>query len=76
MHEVSILTATDLSMLEVYCWLYSEWRRAETLNDQIKCAKELRALASEFGLTPSSRVRVGGAAVEPDDPFADLLGKQ
>ena len=76
LHAMGILTATDVTMLEAYCRIYSEWRKAESLNDQIKAVKELRLIASEFGMTPSSRAKVAtGAKKEDVDPFEELVAQ-
>ncbi|MCO6450419.1 MAG: phage terminase small subunit P27 family [Caldilineales bacterium] len=45
----------------------------QILRDQ---SAQLRQWALEFGLTPSARTRVKGAAVEVEDPFEELLERR
>ena len=69
---------------------YSKWRQAETkaiigvmkdsltpnpyINIALKYLKEMRMLAVEFGMSPSSRARVGtGTKTEDADPMEALL---
>jgi len=44
------------------------------INIELKYLREMRAVATEFGMSPSSRVRVGtGAKTEDADPMEALL---
>lgn len=74
-----IITAADLAGIENYCTAAGAVRQiAELINAmpvpdlklaglQIRYAQTARQLASEYGLTPTSRTRIGSAAPEDDD---------
>ncbi|RBP86338.1 P27 family predicted phage terminase small subunit [Rhodobacter sp. 140A] len=76
-----IITRADLAGVENYCVAAGAVRQiAEILAQnpvpdlklgglQIRYAQTARQLASEYGLTPTSRARIGSAA--PDDPDDD-----
>lgn len=77
--RLGLLTTVDLGAVEVYCDLYSQWRRARLKlrtgftgdNGRRKpeaqvvkdCAAAMLRYRVEFGLTPSSRTRL-----ETDEP--------
>lgn len=74
-----IITRGDLAGIENYCTAAGAVRQiAEIINAmpvpdlklaglQIRYAQTARQLASEYGLTPTSRARIGSAAPEDDD---------
>lgn len=74
-----IITRADLAGIENYCTSAGAVRQiAELINAmpvpdlklaglQIRYAQTARQLASEYGLTPTSRARIGSAAPEDDD---------
>lgn len=78
--RLGLLTTVDLGAVEVYCDLYSQWRRARVKlrtgftdangrrKPEAQVVKDTAALMRqymvEFGLTPSSRTRL-----ETDDPL-------
>lgn len=74
-----IITRADLAGIENYCTAAGAVRQiAELINAmpvpdlklaglQIRYAQTARQLASEYGLTPTSRARIGSAAPEDDD---------
>jgi len=75
-----IVTKADLAGVEAYCSAVGicrqiEEQRAGGLIDPKlfgvwnRAAQTARQLASEYGLTPTSRARIGSAA--PDDPDED-----
>ncbi|AQS48100.1 terminase [Thioclava nitratireducens] len=75
-----IITKADLAGVEAYCSAVGicrqiEEQRAGGLIDPKlfgvwnRAAQTARQLASEYGLTPTSRARIGSAA--PDEPDAD-----
>jgi len=75
-----ILTRADLAGVEAYCSAVGicrqiEEQRAGGLIDPKlfgvwnRAAQTARQLASEYGLTPTSRARIGSAA--PEEPDAD-----
>lgn len=74
-----IITRADLAGIENYCTAAGAVRQiAELINAmpvpdlklaglQIRYAQTARQLAAEYGLTPTSRARIGSAAPEDDD---------
>lgn len=74
-----IITRADLAGVEAYCSAAGAARQiAEIINAmpmpdlklgglQIRYMQTARQLASEYGLTPTSRARIGSAAPEDDD---------
>jgi len=40
-----------------------------------ECSKRMRALMTDFGLTPASRAKVSIAGTEPVDPFEEFLAR-
>lgn len=84
--KVGLLTTMDTSQLAAYCnemgnyWESEIARRAACNIEDIKhyfdrAQKHLnqaKALAVQFGFTPSSRTRISGPKEEPEKPFADL----
>lgn len=74
-----IITRADLAGVEAYCSAAGAARQiAEIINAmpvpdlklgglQIRYMQTARQLASEYGLTPTSRARIGSAGPEDDD---------
>ncbi len=74
-----IITRADLAGVEAYCSAAGAARQiAELINAmpvpdlklgglQIRYMQTARQLASEYGLTPTSRARIGSSASEDDD---------
>lgn len=88
--NMGVLSASDADLLAVYCDAYSQWRRTSRAlrriaptNDNYrkvavsveKARDQMRLLAGEFGMTPSSRSRlsVGKAKDTPVDEMEGLL---
>ena len=68
------LRAPDAFKLHIWCALQAEFERAPTKMIAARIG-QLRALGSELGLDPSSRVRLAtGQDLGPDDPAARFLG--
>ena len=77
--ERGIITAGDLSGIENYCIAAGAVKQiADAMAGlavpdlklgglQIRYAQTARQLAAEFGLTPTSRARVGGVSADDDD---------
>ena len=82
LHESGILTFVDRDLFAAYCQLMGEFResvRADNVGRQVKLVQQLRIMAAEFGLTPSSRAGLhvpGGArkSKENSKKAARLLG--
>ena len=58
LNRIGVLRFTDRDMFAAYCQTIAEYRNAirdGSTAKQIKLLPQMRALASEFGLTPSSR---------------------
>ena len=58
LHKSGILTNIDRDTFAMYCTLVSAFRdavRDGDVNRQIKMTQQVRIMAAEFGLTPSSR---------------------
>ena len=58
LHTSGILTNIDRDTFAMYCTLVSAFRdavRGGDVNRQIKMTQQVRIMAAEFGLTPSSR---------------------
>lgn len=95
LHNIELTTSLDLTLLEQYCVVYSQWRAAiddlqqygavqktKTGYSQqtgyftvaVKLGKEVRDIAREFGLTPSSRtrLRIHGQGSEGYDILSEL----
>ena len=75
-----IITKADLGGLETYCLMVGTVREIETnrmLNDQDidpklfgvqnRAAQTARQLAAEYGLSPTSRARIGSNAANDDE---------
>lgn len=85
--EDRIITKSDLAGVENYCLAMGRVREIETqlrlepLNYklcglQTRTMQTARQLAAEYGLTPTSRARVGGSGSEADDtPNPLLIGR-
>ena len=69
--HTGIITHADRSMLAAYCSLWARYKAAAEAGDDLPISylTHLRALAAEFGLTPSSRSRLH--AEPPKDKDAD-----
>lgn len=86
---IGILTEADVDLLTLYCDAYSQWRRASIAVRRLKPTDDLyrrvavsverardqmRLLASELGLSPSSRSRLSvGTGASDVDPMEELL---
>lgn len=81
-----ILTKGDLAGIETYCAMIGTVREIETnraLNSQDidpklfgvqnRAAQTARQLASEYGLSPTSRARLGTAKADDDDGYVNPL---
>ena len=58
LHDAGVLTFVDRDVLAMYCQLMSAFRDAVTdadVNKQVKLSQQVRILAAELGMTPSSR---------------------
>src|SRR3990167_3655274 len=74
--QAGVLSRIDRTMLAVYCHLVAEFVQAAAKGESVIPAKiaQIRALASEFGLTPSSRARLSTLPQdEGKDPFEDII---
>lgn len=70
-----VLTLADASMLELYCELRATLRRMRRRGQlpNANLITQVRALASSFGLEPSSRARLVVKPPENEDPFGKML---
>jgi len=70
-----MLTKADRSMLELYCQLMAGARKSleRGILPRPAMITQIRALASEFGLMPSSRSRMSVPAPKEEDPFMEWL---
>ena len=67
LRRLGLLTSVDARMFAVLCDLLAG-AEGEPLLSGVHLA-QLRALAAEFGMTPSARTRIhGGPIEEPEDP--------
>lgn len=78
MGPTGALRIVDGSMLATYCHLWGEFvdaaRNGKTLSGNF--IAQMRALASEFGMTPSSRSRITvGDKQEEVDPLEELRSR-
>jgi phage terminase small subunit len=64
--ERRVITKADLSGVATYCGLVGTIRQIEE-NLAVGCATTARQLASEYGLTPTSRARIGATADDDQD---------
>ena len=74
--QAGVLARIDRTMLAVYCHLVAEFVQAAAKGESVIPSKvaQIRALASEFGLTPSSRARLSTLPQdEGKDPFEDII---
>lgn len=87
--RMGVLTQADGDVLALYCDAYSQWRRSSAALQRIeptapefrklavtaeKARDQMRLLAGEFGLTPSSRSRMHiTPQAEEDDGFEQFL---
>lgn len=70
LHRLHLLTTIDVSMFEMLCTLYGNWRRYEELADKVgpemavqmgyrgaadRAIEKAKAIAEKFGLEPKSR---------------------
>ena len=74
-----VITRADLSGVATYCGLVATIRQIEEgqaasgeidlkmMGLAVRCATAARQLASEYGLTPTSRARIGAIADEDED---------
>ena len=71
-----IVTNLDLSMLAALCQLWGEYIAGIKTSEPVSMAHvtQMRLLAAEFGLTPSSRSKVEAIPIEiiEHDPWDDL----
>ena len=77
--ERRVITRADLSGVMTYCGLVATIRQIEEaqavtgeidlkmMGLAVRCATAARQLASEYGLTPTSRQRIGATADEDED---------
>ncbi|MBB4067165.1 phage terminase small subunit [Gellertiella hungarica] len=79
-----IITKSDLTGLENYCVAVGRVREIETLfktsgldkvlfGMQNRAMQTARQLAAEYGLSPVSRTRLGGAGTDDDDSDNPLM---
>ena len=86
LERLQLLTLVDRAALAAYCTAWAHLVAAEKyirnhgpigpqwklLNDAIK---QVRAFATEFGFTPSSRSRIAAPAVATEDELEELLNE-
>jgi P27 family predicted phage terminase small subunit len=77
--ERRVITKADLSGVATYCGLVGTIRQIEEnqaatgeidlkmMGLAVRCATTARQLASEYGLTPTSRARIGATADDDQD---------
>lgn len=72
LYAQKILSVADLMMLEQLCSIYGEIRDMEDRRVEVPITlrNQLRLYAAEFGITPSSRTRVGKVGPEDKNAFS------
>lgn len=88
LERMGVLTEADVDLLMLYCDTYSQWRRATRAlrrmaptNEEYrkvavtveKARDQLRYMAVEFGMSPSSRSRIAVSPRDAVDPFEEFL---
>ena len=76
LHDTGIVTALDTSMLAALCQMWGEYVESVKAGEPVSVAHvtQMRLMAAEFGLTPSSRSKVEAVPIETleHDPWDDL----
>lgn len=87
--DMGVLTQADADVLALYCDAYSQWRRSSAALRRLKpiddayrrvaitvekARDQMRLLAGEFGMTPSSRVRIKVEPKQEASAFDELFG--
>lgn len=75
--DVGILSELDMTAFTVYCQMWGEYIAGIKANEPVSMAHvtQMRLMAAEFGLTPSSRSRVVAVDLlqpKANDPWDDL----
>jgi P27 family predicted phage terminase small subunit len=81
------LTEWDRSMLAMYCQEWGKYVRLNTefnsdvamvnmLSESTKLLKNIKTIATEFGLTPSSRTNLSMGKADTNNPFEALMKKK
>jgi phage terminase small subunit len=75
MRHTGVITSVDRDALAIYCALYSQIEEAfrQGRLPPISLLTELRQHMTEFGFTPSSRVRLKVAPSRPENPFEEYM---
>ncbi len=74
--QTGVITPIDGSMLAVYCCLFAEWVnsiRGKCPPMTASRIAQMRALASSFGLDPSSRSRISGKDKSKSNKWGALV---
>lgn len=68
LERLGLLTCVDGAILEAYCLVYAELMADAKAGKSLKSTlvSQLRALASELGLSPVARTKLGKNTVDPE----------
>lgn len=74
LEPAKVLTEGDVALLITYCGLFAEqqWLLTNQLPLDGPKSAQLRLCASELGLTPSSRAKLGTARGKKENPFGEF----